>query len=256
MRRHGQGQVDWRFRQNRRALFFFERGILSCRGSIDGCHVDTLLRGERRLAFVAAGTSVETVMEVPGPCRYLVAFLDTAPLLGNDAELLRLDAPVSEVGFSDPLLTHALRLVHREVGHRDALSRLMLEGWAAQAWALLHRRATPHRETGALSGAGLRRVLGHMRERLGEDTATAELATLVGLGARQFCRRFRASTGSTPARMLETMRIERAAELLGSTRDSVTQIALACGSSQPQHLATAFRRRFGLTPSRYRAQCS
>lgn len=249
--RRGEGLVGWRYRQDRHALFFFEDGILSCSGALDGRPIDRPLRGDRRLAFVAAGTPVDTRFEVPGACRYLVAFFDVDALIGDDEPLRRLGSPSSQVGFADAALTRASVLLQREIGHGDALSRLMLEGWAAQAWVLLHRRVALPQDGTPLSGAGLRRVLARMRERLAEDVATGELAALVGLGPRQFNRRFQASTGVTPARMLRTLRIERAAMLLRSSRTSVTEVALACGFSQPQHLATAFRRRFGLTPSAY-----
>ena len=96
-------------------------------------------------------------------------------------------------------------------------------------------------------------MLDRLRNRIADDISVAELAALTGLGTRQFCRRFRASTGSTPARMLDAMRLELASALLGTTSKSITEIALDCGFSQPQHLATAFRRRFGTTSSDFRA---
>jgi AraC-like DNA-binding protein len=254
LRRQGGGMIGWRYRQDRHALFLFEQGILSCSGALGGRTISQPLRGERRLAFVAAGTSVDAMVEMPGACRYVVAFFDAEDLIGDDAALRRLGAPSSRVGFADATLTRALALLQREVNRADALSRLMLEGWAAQAWAMLHRRPeSPHDGT-ALGGAGLRRVLERMREHLTEDIATADLAALVGLGPRQFSRRFRASMGTTPAQMLQTLRIERAAELLRSKDTSITEVAFLCGFSQPQHLATAFRRRFDITPSDYRGK--
>ena len=92
-----------------------------------------------------------------------------------------------------------------------------------------------------------------MRERLAEDLSIKELAGLVRLGPRQFCRRYRAATGTTPARAMEAIRLDQGAMLLSTTRASITDIALDCGYPQPQHLATAFRRRFEVTPTQYRS---
>lgn len=159
--------------------------------------------------------------------------------------------PASQVGFADPGLTHAVGRLRQELVHTDAVSRLMVESWAAQAWALLHRRATTA-DGGGFSPAVLKKVLDRMRDRIADDASLADLADLVGLGPRQFCRRFRNSTGSTPGRVMDRMRLDLAAALLTTTRRSVTEIALDCGFSQSQHLATAFKRRYGTTPGGFR----
>src|SRR6266404_7589924 len=65
-------------------------------------------------------------------------------------------------------------------------------------------------------------------------------------------RLFRASTGVGPNEMFTNMRLERAARDLRDSRKNVTEISFDCGFSQPQHLATAFRRKFGLTPTEFR----
>jgi len=257
MQRRGGGPVTWRYRQDRHALFYFEHGIRSCSGTVDGSMVRGSLGGAAKLAFVAAGATVEAVFDVPAQCSYLVASFDAAPFLLADEELSRLGIPASQVGFADPGLAVAVAHLRRELVHADAVSRLMVESWAAQAWGLLHRRRTaPASQGGGFSAAMLRRVIGRMRERIADDISMAELASLVGLSPRQFCRRFRASTGSTPARALDTMRLDLAATFLATTHRPVTEIALDCGFSQPQHLATAFKRRYGTTPSAFRATLS
>ena len=257
MRRRGGGPVKWRYRQDRHTVFCFERGVRSCAGALDGNAVQQTFSGDKTLAFVAAGALVEAVFDVPAECSYIVASFDAAPFMSDDEELARLGVPASQVGFSDPSLALAVGQLRRELARTDSLSSLMVESWAAQAWALLHRRQAPGaREAHRLGPAVLTRVLRHMRERLAEEVSLAELAGLSGLSPRQFCRRFQASTGSTPARTLDTMRLDLASNLLATTRRPVTEIALDCGFSQPQHLATAFKRRFGTTPTEFRAAMS
>jgi AraC-like DNA-binding protein len=78
---------------------------------------------------------------------------------------------------------------------------------------------------------------------------------IVGLSPRNFRHLFRASTGVGPSEMFENMRLEKAAHDLRYGRKH-TDIRLDCGFSQPQHLATAFRRRFGLTPTEYRQKAA
>lgn len=262
LQRRGSGPVRWRYRQDRHALFCFERGVRSCAGALDGNAVQQTFGGGTTLAFVAAGTLVEAVFDVPAECSYLVASFDAAPFMSDDRELARLGVPPSQIGFADPSLTLAVGQLRRELARTDPLSSLMIEGWAAQAWGLLHRRQAADARNAwrlgpaVLDPAILDRVLRRMRERLANDVPLAELAALAGLSSRQFCRRFQAATGSTPARALDTMRLDLASGLLATTRRPVTEIALDCGFSQPQHLATAFKRRFGTTPTEYRAATS
>jgi len=254
LRRRGDGPVPWRYRQDRHAVFYFEHGVRFCSGAVDGEAVRRPLSGPAKLAFVAAGTVAEATFDVPAQCSYLVASFDAAPLLQDDEEFSRLGVPPSQVGFADARLSLATAHLGQELTHTDAVSRLMIESWAAQAWGLLHRRqATPPSDGRRLGATALRRVIGRMNERIAVDVSVAELAGLVGLSSRQFCRRFRASTGSTPAKTFDTMRLDLASTLLATTRRSVTEIALDCGFSQPQHLATAFKRQFGTTPSAFRA---
>ena len=255
LHRQGGGPVTWRSRQERHAFYYFEHGVLSCRGSLDGRSLTCPLTGQTKLAFVAAGTAVDATVEVPGACRYLVAFVDGSALCEADEALARLDVRESQVGFTEPRLALAMAQLRREIEHQDAVSRLMAESWAMQVWALLHRRQLACRtdDDRALPRSELQRVLDRMRDRLADDVSAVELGMLVGLGPRQFCRRFRASTGRAPGRALSAMRLERAASLLRATRLSVTEIAMECGYAQPQHLATAFRRSFGFSPTDYRA---
>ena len=48
-------------------------------------------------------------------------------------------------------------------------------------------------------------------------------------------------------------RLDEAARLLRRTDERITEIGLAVGFATPSHFATAFARRFGVPPSRYRA---
>jgi AraC family transcriptional regulator len=91
-----------------------------------------------------------------------------------------------------------------------------------------------------------------LSDRYGVEAAIECIATLVGLSPRHFRRLFRASTGVGPNEMFTNMRLERAARDLRDSQKNVTEISLDCGFSEPQHLATAFRRKFGLTPTEFR----
>jgi AraC-like DNA-binding protein len=84
----------------------------------------------------------------------------------------------------------------------------------------------------------------------GDGGATASLARSVGMGRRTFERRFLAETGMSPALW------RRHALLLGTVERlaagaPVKVVAAAAGYASPSAFVAAFRKRFGVTPSRY-----
>lgn len=77
------------------------------------------------------------------------------------------------------------------------------------------------------------------------------LAERAGLSERSFYRKFVASTGDTPARFVETLRLD-AARMLLSRGLSLKVIAARVGLSPTARLSEAFERRFGITPKLFR----
>ena len=73
------------------------------------------------------------------------------------------------------------------------------------------------------------------------------------MSPRHFAREFASECGITPARYVETVRLERARQLLESTDASIDAVARRVGLSGDAVLHRLFRRRLGTTPAAYRA---
>jgi len=133
----------------------------------------------------------------------------------------------------------------------DALA-LELAVHMARHWTA---RSTPSEPgTPPLAPAVLNRVLEAMRADLACDSPLSDLAVVAGLSPTHFCRAFRASTGKPPHKYLLGLRLERAADLLATTRLSIGEIAASVGYDDPGYFARMFRRDLGLTPSVYRRE--
>src|SRR5579871_3181940 len=96
------------------------------------------------------------------------------------------------------------------------------------------------------------RVQHWLQARGARAVGVTDMAREAGLEERTFLRRFKAATGAKPTEYAQSVRMEKARELLQFTTRTVDQIAWSVGYED----ATAFRRIFGrlvgLSPSEYR----
>ncbi len=98
----------------------------------------------------------------------------------------------------------------------------------------------------------LREVRRHILENLADDLSIEELAAHAHMSPRHFARSFRAETGVTPARYVESVRLEAARRTLEDTSLSVAAVAHTCGFGTPETLRRVFLRSLGVGPTEYR----
>lgn len=105
---------------------------------------------------------------------------------------------------------------------------------------------------------GPAQAIEHVRQLIASNPAAnvslRALATACGLSPFQLCRLFRARTGETLTRHRHALRLSLALERLRDPAVDLTHLALELGYSSHSHFTFAFRRHFGITPSRYRAR--
>lgn len=87
----------------------------------------------------------------------------------------------------------------------------------------------------------------------GKTTNVAEMARAAGLGQSRFHELFRATTGLSPKQSQLTRLFDEAADQLVTTALPVSEIAYRLGYQNASSFNRQFRRRFGLTPSEFRA---
>jgi AraC family transcriptional regulator len=107
---------------------------------------------------------------------------------------------------------------------------------------------------GALARPALNAVVDYMHLHLQDDIDLTVLAQLAGLSKFHFLRLFTQAAGATPHRYLVRLRLQRAATMLRDTRQTILQVAEACGYRSQGHFAGAFRRQYGLSPTQFRRQ--
>ena len=93
-----------------------------------------------------------------------------------------------------------------------------------------------------------------IRRRPAHRFAIAEMARHAKLSESYFTALFRQVVGLPPYAYLSKCRLDMARTRLAETTASVADIAHDLGFASPQHLATQFRKTYGLTPTEWRKQ--
>jgi AraC-like DNA-binding protein len=127
----------------------------------------------------------------------------------------------------------------------------------ARASALLRDDVRPAHAPAALVQGGLApwqisRVKAHVESNLDSTLRMRDLAAIARLSTGHFCRAFTRSFGIAPFAHVAGRRLARAQELMLTTDDPLSQIALACGLCDQSHLTRLFRRHVGTSPNVWR----
>jgi len=102
----------------------------------------------------------------------------------------------------------------------------------------------------------MQRALFYIHEHFKDSPTLSEVAALIPLDPRYFCRRFKEHTGKTYKEYLTGLKLRYARRLLLATDLSVLSIAESAGFGTQSHFNKEFKREFGVSPLRMRRDAS
>jgi len=94
----------------------------------------------------------------------------------------------------------------------------------------------------------IQQALTYAKSNLRKPLSVDELADAANLSRRQFSRSFRLETGQSPARAVESLRVEAARAMIESGNHPIDVVARENGFEDPERMRRAFIRAFGLPP--------
>lgn len=100
------------------------------------------------------------------------------------------------------------------------------------------------------------RAVNYINEHLNESIYLPDLASVSNISGFHFHRIFKALMSESPGEYIQRLRLEKAIFRLQTTKLTLGQIAEQTGYQSPQALSKAFKKRFRLSPSVFRAQPS
>jgi AraC family transcriptional activator FtrA len=205
--------------------------------------------------FVLAAAGVLDGRRATTHWRYVERLAERYPRIRVEANALYVDeGRVLTSAGSAAGLDMLLHLVRRDFGPKIA-------NQVAQRLVI-----APHREGDQaqfvprpLAGDGrgrLARLMDFIRAHPAAPHSVATLAARAAMSPRTLQREFTAATGLAPHQWLVRERLERAKELLETTRLTAQGIAARVGLGSAESLRHHFRQRVGTTPAAYRRRFS
>jgi AraC-like DNA-binding protein len=76
----------------------------------------------------------------------------------------------------------------------------------------------------------------------------------VGVSRSGLHRKVKSMLGTSPMEFLREARIRKAAQLLSQTSKTVSEVAYACGFSDPKYFSKCFKAAIGQTPTEYKKE--
>ena len=98
----------------------------------------------------------------------------------------------------------------------------------------------------------VRKAMAYIHGQYSRPLTREEIADHIGISADYLTDCFRQELGVTPSTYIRRYRIRQACDLLRTTDQTITQIALTVGFSDGAHFTRTFQREIGTTPRAYR----
>jgi transcriptional regulator GlxA family with amidase domain len=164
----------------------------------------------------------------------------------NEDRIFIVDGPLWTAAGMTAGTDLALAMVEEDLG--SDVARLV-----AQKLVMFQRRAGGQLQHSALldleaKSERIQRALAYAKNHLQTALTVDQLAEAANLSPRQFSRAFRAETGRSPAKAIETLRVEAARALVEQGRLPIDAVAREVGFMDKNRMRRAFLRAFGQPP--------
>lgn len=107
-------------------------------------------------------------------------------------------------------------------------------------------------DASAIDKEFLEKVIGVVQENLSSSSFDiVQLADTLAMSKSSLYRKTKAITGLSPVEFIRNIRLKQGVNMLKNKSVTVSEVAYACGFSNPKYFATCFKDEFGITPKEY-----
>lgn len=101
--------------------------------------------------------------------------------------------------------------------------------------------------------ANIQRVVDYLNLNFRENITLSQAAEMAYTGSTYFSKKFKKCTGFGFSEYLTYLRINEAAKMLTSTKQSVSEISAACGFNNSSYFGDVFKKVKGVSPQKFRS---
>ncbi len=163
------------------------------------------------------------------------------------------EKPIYHVGYSSEIISlydNALKAAEEEAAYSQQLMAGIVNHLIGIMYSL-ERNIILNKDHARVDM--INRARYRIRETLESDLSIQKLAEELGVSYSNFRKLFKEYTGLSPALYQQDLRLQRAKELLSTTKISIKEIAYRLNFESPDYFSSKFRAKTGQKPSEFRA---
>ena len=142
--------------------------------------------------------------------------------------------------------------LHDEIRSRRSGYKLLARSLLAELFVMICRFCIKLNEEKDNELLQMARIINFMQANYNKALNRASLARMANMSEATFFRHFKQATGFSPMDYLLNLRLAKAEELLRTTSLSLTDISAKCGFYDSNYFGMQFRKRYEITPHRFR----
>jgi AraC-like DNA-binding protein len=167
-------------------------------------------------------------------------------------ELIAKLGHVSDFPIDSPPV-RALKMIFEKAKLRQITDGYLNSLYAYQFITELHRSTTFEKSVSEIPES-ITKTVHFMELHYEQPVNLDEMADIAGLSKYHFLRQFNRFIGLTPLEYLNKLRIEKAAELLRATEQTLDEVAVSVGFANGNYFSKVFRHWVGMSPGKYRSE--
>ena len=168
------------------------------------------------------------------------------------AGFLSPEKPIYHVGFSNEILSlyeEAYKTAQEEAAYSQQTLAGIVNPLIGTMYSL-ERNIVLNKNTQHVDLINKGRL--RIRETLEEAVSIQDIAQELGISYSSFRKLFKEYTGMAPAMYQQSLRLQRAKELLSTTDESIKEIAYRLNFESPDYFSAKFKNQTGMKPSDFR----
>ena len=205
---------------------------------------------EHSTEFLLAGSTIEIVYFLLSDFESTV-LQKTAPAIWTLLKMTDMKVRM----FHDGSIFEIVQKIIEEYNNQDIYYSHFIKSYIYTLVAIMYRKGvlnSPYTDVENSEILRIQPVLNYVNENYSKNISLETVSNIIGFNKSYFCRLFKKITGKSFFEYLNSLRVNKAIELIGTTDLNMLEISNSLGFSSPTYFAETFKRICKCTPSEFK----